>query len=137
MIDANLSMEMPWAAIRGAGYSHQLQLSAPTRLTHVSYSERPQYLYVTGNQSDCIHAFWFGDEGGTGEFDIINGELKHLDCDGCSVSISDSTLILSPHKPGGTRHSLGPKRSLPRNSEELLFAALSGYRPEGMEDESK
>lgn len=137
MIDANLSIEMPWAAIRGAGYSHQLRLLAPIRLTHVSYSERPQYLYVTGNQSDCIHTFWFSDQGGTGEFDIVNGELKHLDCYGCGVSISDSTLIFSPHQAGGPRNFLGPKRDLPRNSEELLFAAFCGYRPEGIDEESK
>ncbi|WP_354241231.1 hypothetical protein [Bradyrhizobium sp. LA2.1] len=137
MIDADLTKEMPWAAIRGAGYSHKFNLAAPIRLTDIMYSERPEFLYVTGDNTDCIHVFWFGDEGGTGEFDIVNGELKHVDCHGCNVSISGSTLIFSPHRQDGTRQLLGPKRAVPRNSEELFFATLGGNRREGLVEDSK
>lgn len=78
LIDADLSKEVPWASVRSLGYSHNLQLTAPVRVSHVSYAERPQYLYVTGDASRSIHAFWFEDEQGTGEFDLVGGSSSTL-----------------------------------------------------------
>jgi len=124
VIDADFSKEVPWASVRSIGYSHNLQLYAPIRVSHVSYAERPQYLYVTGDASQSIHAFWFADEQGAGEFDIISGELKHLDCHGCDVSISGTELIFSPHRSGGDRMKIGGRRDVPRNSEELFVSVF-------------
>lgn len=129
LIDADLTAGVPWAAIRAAGYSRKFLLPAPMRLAHVSYSQSPQFLYVTGDRRNSIHTFWFGDEGGTGELTVVDGELAHVDCCGCSFTISAGVLEFSPHKPGAIRNSLGPQTELPRNSEELLLAAVAGDCP--------
>lgn len=129
LVDADLSKYVPWASIRSIGYSHNLQLPAPVRVSHVSYLERPQYLYVTGDAAHSIHAFWFADEGGTGEFDIIRGEIKHLDCHGCDFVIAGMELIFSPHKSSGDRKQIGARRDMPRNSEELLVSIFSTHAP--------
>ncbi|MCA1399094.1 hypothetical protein [Bradyrhizobium sp. BRP56] len=138
MVDANLSEGvMPWAAMRAAGYSRKFLLPAPMRLAHVSYSEPPEFLYVTGDRADSIHTFWFASDGGTGELSIVNGELAHVDCYGCSFTMSDNTLEFSPHNAGGIRSSLGSEREIPRNSEELLLASLTGLFPSGPMEQSK
>lgn len=137
IIDANLSTDLPWAKVRSAGYSNKFEVAAPIQLTSILYSQRPEYLYVTGTLTDCIHAFWFADCGGTAEFDLIGGQLTHLDCHGCDISISGTTLIFGPHRPGGNRLSIGTRQDVPRNSEELFFATLGGYRPEGWEGHGK
>ena len=130
IVDANVMNDMPWAKVRAAGYSRELKLNAPIQITHVSFSERPEYLYVTGDSAHSVHAFWFAEGGGTAEFDLVDGQLMHVDCAGCNFSISGSELIFSPHRSGGNRKNLGGRSDIPRNSEELFIAALNGYRPE-------
>ena len=124
LVDADLLKQVPWASIRAIGYSRNFQLPAPVPVSHISYSERPQYLYVTGDASRSIHAFWFADQGGTGEFDIIGGKLGHLDCCGCNFVISGTELIFSPYQGGGDRKKRGARRDVPRNSEELFVSVL-------------
>ena len=123
-VDADLSSAIPWPVLHAAGYSSNFKIRAPLDLQSISFSEQPQYVYVTGDEKRSIHVFWFAECGGTAEFDLVDGKLAHLDSYGCDFCISGNELILSPHRGGGDRLRLGPSRNQPRNSEELLLSAF-------------
>jgi hypothetical protein len=125
LLDTPVTEKTSTEALRSAGYSNKFEISAPFEVKRIVIEERPKHLYVTGDGQRSIHAFWFDDEGGTAEFDIVEGQLKHLDSYGCSIVISGSDLIVSPHRGGGDRLSHGePGYRGPRNSEELFISVF-------------
>jgi len=125
--DGNIS------SIRFLGYSKQMELNAAFKVRRVVFAARPEYLYVTERDGRSIHSFWFANNGGTAEFDVVDGELSHLDACGCDVSFSEGDLIFAPGGLGSCpRMRWGdPSYDGPRNSEEfLVYAIMNGKGPE-------
>jgi hypothetical protein len=125
--DANIS------SIRFLGYSKQMELNAAFKVRRVVFASPPEYLYVTELDGRFIHSFWFANNGGTGEFDVVDGELTHFDAFRCSVSFSGGDLIFTPDGLGHCpRLDWGdPTHDGPRNSEEfLVYTIMNGRGPE-------